>query len=71
MNYKTRMLDEMLELQLKIFKLENYLEDKIEDPNNLSLEERQLNAMREYLSILHERMFEILRDDISISVMKE
>ena len=47
MNYKTRMLEELLGLKTKIVRLESYLENKIKD-NQESLEEKQLKIMKEY-----------------------
>ena len=61
MNYKTRMLEELLGLRTRIVRLENYLENKIKD-NQESLEEKQLKIMKEYEKILKERLMNCLKD---------
>lgn len=62
MNYKTRMLDEILELKDKITKLELYLGDKVKDSSKPTLEEKQLIVMNEYFNILKERLQNELKD---------
>ena len=62
MNYKTRMLDEILELKDKITKLELYLSDKVKDSSKPTLEEKQLIVMNEYFNILKERLQSELKD---------
>ncbi len=66
MNYKTRMLDEILELQIKIVKFEKYINSKTKDPQNPSLEEKQLDAMKQYFNALYERLFFELNDKSKI-----
>lgn len=62
MNYKTRMLEELLGLKTKIVRLESYLENKIKD-NQESLEEKQLKIMKEYEKILKERLMNCLKNE--------
>lgn len=54
MNYKKRMLEELLDLNEKIYKLNNFINTN--KTRNNELLEKQLNAMIEYSDILKERI---------------
>ena len=54
MNYKKRMLEELLDLNEKIYKLNNFINTN--KTRNNELLENQLNAMIEYSDILKERI---------------
>ena len=74
MNYKQRMLEELLGLRTRIVRLENYLENKIND-NQETLEEKQLKIMKEYEKILKERLMNSLKNleltsDVTICAYK-
>ena len=64
MNYKIRLLNEMLELQIKITRLESFLKNTVKDPTKagLSLEEKQLKIMKDYMDILYQRMLNALNE---------
>lgn len=57
MNYKTRMLRELIELNDKIFALRNALQNKItDDKSKLDLMSKQIDVMYSYAQILMERL---------------
>lgn len=57
MNYKTRMLRELVELNDKIFALRNALQNKItDDKSKLDLMSKQIEVMYSYAQILMERL---------------
>lgn len=67
MNYKQRMLKELLELKERIVKLDCY-DKKVQTEQELMLMERQRKAMQEYLNALEERIMLILEDKNSMCV---
>jgi len=54
MNYKKRMLEELLDLNEKIYKLNTFI--NANKTRNIELLEKQLNVMVEYSEILKERL---------------
>lgn len=60
MNYKQKMVIELVDLREKIIKLESL--DKITTEEERNLLDRQLKAMSEYYTILHDRIMIMLDD---------
>ena len=56
MNYKTRMLDELVYITRKIVLLEKYIEDKKIVATGDEVLEKQLNAMKTYQECLLSRL---------------
>ena len=66
MNYKQRMLKELLELEERIIKLDCY-DKPTQTEQEMMLMERQRKAMQEYLNALEERMMLVLEDISTIT----
>lgn len=73
MNYKQKMLTELLDLTEKIVKLEKYIKNEKQKMGNVIDEklETQLTVMYQYRGILTERMLCILDDDNKLGECKD
>ena len=62
MNYKQRMIDELIELRTKIIKLEQFSRENTLIKEDQELLDRQLRAMNEYYDSLYTRIMIMLDD---------
>lgn len=62
MNYKQKMIDELIELRTEMFKLEQFYRENTLMKEEQELLDRQLKAMSEYYTILHDRIMIMLDD---------
>ena len=65
MNYKERMLEELLDLKEKITKIENF--DKTLSEEDRKLLDEQRTAMCQYFNVLHTRLAKELKDEETIT----
>lgn len=65
MNYKQRMINELLELNVRIVRLQNF--DRLLTEEQAQMIDKQLKAMTEYFDILKERIMAILEDKKTIA----
>lgn len=67
MNYKERMLEELLNLKERITKIENFNKTLSEEDKKLLDEQR--TAMCQYFSVLHTRLVKELEDKVNAEPM--
>lgn len=65
MNYKQRMINELLELNERIVRLQNF--NRLLTEEQAQMIDKQLKAMTEYFNILKERIMAILEDEKTIA----
>ncbi len=61
MNYKQRMINELLELNERIVRLQKF--NRLLTEEQAQMIDKQLKAMTEYFNILKERIMAILEDE--------